>query len=104
MAKRKKTLKQKLLSDSRRKTVLIDTPELSEKEVSTIHKENKYSLNQASLSTFSSSENHKSQPAIKKNISTVSYEYLRTDLQKTVALTIFILIAELLIKFFVKGI
>lgn len=102
MAKRKKTLKQKLLADSRRKTVIIDTPNSENTSQINNHVETKYVLKQTALNYGFTSTNSKNKLISGKDISTINYQYLRSDLQKTIFLTVFIIVAELTIKFLVK--
>lgn len=103
MAKRKKTLKQKLLSDSRRKAIAYAEPKLSPNSEINAITENKYVLKKTLFKPNSASINTTVQPSLKPDISTVNYRYLRTDLLKTIFLTSFIIAVELVFKFIVKG-
>ena len=85
MPKKKKTREQKMLADKRRELgnqtlyTFISTPSKSQGEL----------IPHASK-----------QPAVA--ISTTSYRYLAGDLQKTLLFTTFIVVTELLVKYFLK--
>jgi hypothetical protein len=87
MPKKKKTLKQKLLSDHRREA-----------------------NNTASYSFVAERlESQSKQPIVPskehtQTISTKSYGYLATDLRKTALFTIGIIVIELVIRFLTKGV
>lgn len=102
MPKHKKTRKQKLLADSRRLRVTSPSLSLGTKAPLDGPNENTYTFDKSLISKPAGNVN-KQQPANQNKISTLDYSYLRSDLQKTILLTLSIVIIDLLIKFLVKG-
>jgi len=94
MPKKVKTRKQKILADSRRKA----NPTV-EKKVDTAT----YSIPQQKQSATPGQSIY-AKSNLQTTIATSSYSYLSGDLRRTVFLTLAIVIAELLIRFTVKGI
>lgn len=96
MAKHKKTRKQKLLADLRRQTQ------------STVSKEpdsTTYSIPVSISDPASISKPHAVSTyagSVQAKVVTIDYRYLITDLRKTILLTSAIVIAELVIKFWLK--
>lgn len=93
MPKKKKTRKQKILADSRQHT---DSVENTSQQIPT------YSV--ASVVN----EEPNSQPKIShkatSHISTIEYSYLSKDLLKTLTLTGSIIVAEIILLYFTKGV
>ena len=109
MPKKKKTREQKIQSERRRQTP-VSTPQLRATEQSVPKADTAEPTPQIQQATFSLPKEYivKKHPGIPKGltqeethaISTRSYKYLGPDLLKTLSLTGFIIVAELLIKFF----
>lgn len=84
MPKIQKTRKQKMLADQKRETTSL-----------------LYSLPKESLK-IQAKPSHSAKSTIA--ISTTSYQYLSGDLRKTLFLTFFIIITQLVIYYFTKGV
>lgn len=102
MAKHKKTRKQKILADLRRKPVVVNPTMPIAKPQIDVQTEAKYSLDKTTFSSSFSSQRSAPGAAGSSKIATSEYKYLSADLRKTIFLTGFVVIVELVIKFVAK--
>ncbi len=93
MPKKVKTKKQKLLSDLRHKNI---SPTLEQTDFTT------YSLPAPKKADSKYTHPEKAYAAPSRGVSTAGFSYLLPDLRKTILLTISIVVAEILIKYFLK--
>ena len=111
MPKKKKTRKQKILTEQRQNLKYHDLSSSSEmvshekKSVKTPAQEDTSGSFSVSLPQSYAAVNHKEsfvKTAGAATINTSEYGYLKKDLVKTAILTVLILVAEMLIHFFMK--
>ncbi len=95
MPKKVKTRKQKILADLRRKVAPVEVKKVDSAT---------YSLPSQKSSSISHPVAAKSKSNNQATITTNSYSYLSSDLRRTILLTSAIIIAEIVIRFTVKGI